>query len=95
MSIFIVIKLAGSDVKEWLEFCANMFNTIDPNSTKEQDLINRDFPTFNFDVLDGVEYEIDVTKVLCCNIKKLTHLTYCHNPFHIYSPLSYFHQLYK
>lgn len=40
-----------------------MFNTIDPNSTKEQDLINRDFPTFNFDVLDGVEYEIDVTKV--------------------------------
>ena len=39
-----------------------MFNTINPNSTKEQDLINRDFPTFNFDVLDGVEYEIDVTK---------------------------------
>ena len=39
-----------------------MFNTIDPNLTKEQDLINRDFPTFNFDVLDGVEYEIDVTK---------------------------------
>lgn len=39
-----------------------MFNTIDPNSTKEQDLINRDFPTFNFDVLDGVEYEVDVTQ---------------------------------
>ena len=57
-----VIKLTGSDVKEWLEFCANMFNTIDPNSTKEQDLINRDFPTFNFDVLDGVEYEVDVTQ---------------------------------
>lgn len=57
-----VIKLSGSDVKEWLEFCANMFNTIDPNSTEEQDLINRDFPTFNFDVLDGVEYEVDVTQ---------------------------------
>ena len=41
-----------------------MFNTIDPNSTKEQDLINRDFPTFNFDVLDGVEYEIDVLIIL-------------------------------
>lgn len=57
-----VIKLNGSDVKEWLEFSANMFNTIDPNSTEEQDLINRDFPTFNFDVIDGVEYEIDVTQ---------------------------------
>ena len=29
---------------------------------KEQDLINRDFPTFLFDVIDGIEYEIDVTQ---------------------------------
>ena len=57
-----VVKLTGSDVKEWVEFCTNMFNTIDPNSTEEQDLINRDFPTFLFDVIDGIEYEIDVTK---------------------------------
>ena len=57
-----VIKLNGSDVKEWLEFSANMFNTIDPNSSEEQNLINRDFPTFNFDVIDGIEYEIDVTQ---------------------------------
>ena len=39
-----------------------MFNTIDPKSTEEQDLINRDFPTFNFDTIDGLEYEIDVTQ---------------------------------
>ena len=57
-----VIKLTGSDIKEWLEFSANMYNTIDPNSKEEQDLINRDFPTFNYDVLDGVKYEVDVTK---------------------------------
>ena len=57
-----VVKLTGSDVKEWVEFCTNMFNTIDLNSTEEQDLINRDFPTFLFDVIDGIEYEIDVTK---------------------------------
>ena len=59
---FAVIKLNGADIKEYLEFCANMFNTIDPNSTEEQDLINRDFPTFNFDTIDGLEYEIDVTQ---------------------------------
>ena len=57
-----VIKLSGSDIKEWLEFSANMYNTIDPNSTEDQDLINRDFPTFNYDVIDGIEYEVDVTK---------------------------------
>ena len=57
-----VIKLSGADIKEWLEFCAGMFNTIDPNSKEEQGLINRDFATFNFDILDGLEYEVDVTK---------------------------------
>ena len=59
---FAVIKLNGADIKEYLEFCANMFNTIDTNLTEEQDLINRDFPTYNFDTIDGVEYEIDVTQ---------------------------------
>ncbi|SCH63765.1 Trifunctional nucleotide phosphoesterase protein YfkN precursor [uncultured Clostridium sp.] len=84
-----VIKLTGADVKEWLEFCANMFNTIDPNSTKEQDLINRDFPTFNFDVIDGVEYEIDVTQepkydkkgnVINENSSRIYNLTYNGKP---------------
>ena len=57
-----VIKLSGENIKEWLEFCSSMFNTIDVNSSEEQDLINRDFATFNFDIIDGINYEIDVTQ---------------------------------
>ena len=84
-----VVKLTGSDVKEWVEFCANMFNTIDPNSTEEQDLINRDFPTFLFDVIDGIEYEIDVTqppkynrngKVINANSSRISKITYNGQP---------------
>jgi len=41
---------------------AGQFNRIDPNSSAEQMLINEDFPTYNFDVIDGVTYEIDVTQ---------------------------------
>jgi 2',3'-cyclic-nucleotide 2'-phosphodiesterase/3'-nucleotidase len=57
-----VVKLTGADIKEWLEMSAGQFNKIDPASTAEQDLVNDKFPTYNFDVIDGVTYQIDVTK---------------------------------
>ena len=59
----IVVKASGKEVKEWLECSAGQFNQIDPNSTKPQSLINWEgFRTYNFDVIDGVNYQIDVTQ---------------------------------
>ncbi|WP_256218505.1 bifunctional 2',3'-cyclic-nucleotide 2'-phosphodiesterase/3'-nucleotidase [Bacillus sp. MUM 116] len=51
----------GVQLKEWLEMSAGQFNQINP-AAGEQLLINPDFPSFNFDVIDGVQYQIDVTK---------------------------------
>ena len=59
---FAVVKVTGKDVKEMLEFAAVMYNTIDPTNAEEQELINKDFPTFNFDTFEGIEYQIDVTQ---------------------------------
>lgn len=56
------LKMTGADVKEWLEMSAGQFKQINPAATGEQPLINTDFRTYNFDVIDGVEYEIDVTQ---------------------------------
>ncbi len=57
------MKASGKEVKEWLECSAAQFNQIDPNSSKPQSLINWDgFRTYNFDVIDGVKYQIDVTQ---------------------------------
>ncbi|WP_326469702.1 bifunctional 2',3'-cyclic-nucleotide 2'-phosphodiesterase/3'-nucleotidase [Enterobacter wuhouensis] len=59
----VVVKATGKEVKEWLECSAGQFNQIDPNSSKPQSLINWDgFRTYNFDVIDGVNYQIDVTQ---------------------------------
>lgn len=59
----VVVKATGKEVKEWLECSAGQFNQIDPNSSKPQSLINwNGFRTYNFDVIDGVEYQIDVTQ---------------------------------
>ncbi|MEH7436953.1 bifunctional 2',3'-cyclic-nucleotide 2'-phosphodiesterase/3'-nucleotidase [Neobacillus drentensis] len=54
--------VTGSQLKEWLEMSAGQFNQIDPSKTGEQPLINPNFQSFNFDVIDGVQYQIDVTK---------------------------------
>ena len=59
----VVVKATGKEVKEWLECSAGQFNQIDPHSSKPQSLINWDgFRTYNFDVIDGVKYQIDVTQ---------------------------------
>ncbi|ELY2735629.1 bifunctional 2',3'-cyclic-nucleotide 2'-phosphodiesterase/3'-nucleotidase [Cronobacter dublinensis] len=59
----VVVKVTGAEVKEWLECSAGQFNQIDVNSAKPQPLLNWDgFRTYNFDVIDGVKYQIDVTQ---------------------------------
>jgi 2',3'-cyclic-nucleotide 2'-phosphodiesterase/3'-nucleotidase len=56
------VRVDGATVKEWLERSAGVFRQIDPTGAGEQALIDDSFPSFNFDVIDGVTYEIDVTQ---------------------------------
>ncbi|MFL1405331.1 bifunctional 2',3'-cyclic-nucleotide 2'-phosphodiesterase/3'-nucleotidase [Marinobacter sp. M1N3S26] len=57
------VKLNGDELRGWLECSASQFNQIDVDSTAPQELVNfTGFPTYNFDVIDGVTYQIDVTR---------------------------------
>ncbi|TKI56412.1 bifunctional 2',3'-cyclic-nucleotide 2'-phosphodiesterase/3'-nucleotidase [Brevibacillus antibioticus] len=56
------VLVDGATVKEWLERSAGQFNQIDVKKADEQPLINESFPTYNYDVIDGVTYQIDVTQ---------------------------------
>lgn len=58
----VIMKVNGKDIKAWLEMSAGIFNTIDPNKSEVQELLNKNYPAFNFDTLDGLTYEIDVTQ---------------------------------
>ncbi|CCN38559.1 2',3'-cyclic-nucleotide 2'-phosphodiesterase/3'-nucleotidase [Vibrio nigripulchritudo SO65] len=59
----VALKVTGNEVKEWLECSAGQFKQIDVNSTAPQGLIDWDgFRTYNFDVIDGVNYQIDITQ---------------------------------
>lgn len=55
------VEITGAEVKEWLEMSAGIFNRIEPGLA-DQALINSDFPSYNFDVIDGVTYKIDLSQ---------------------------------
>jgi 2',3'-cyclic-nucleotide 2'-phosphodiesterase / 3'-nucleotidase len=57
-----VLKVDGATVREWLERSASIFLRIDPASAAEQPLLGPAFACYNFDVIDGVGYQIDVTQ---------------------------------
>ena len=52
------VAITGAQVKEWLEMSAGIFKQVEPGKA-DQALIDLDFPSYNFDVIDGVTYKID------------------------------------
>ena len=55
------VRVTGAQVKDWLERSAGMFNQVEPGST-DAPLLNPNFPSYNFDVIDGVSYQIDLSQ---------------------------------
>ena len=55
------VRVTGQQVKDWLERSAGMFNRVEPGAS-DVPLLNPDFPSYNFDVIDGVSYRIDLTQ---------------------------------
>ncbi len=55
------VKVTGQEVKDWLERSAGMFNQVEAGS-EDAILLNPEFPSYNFDVMDGVTYQIDLSQ---------------------------------
>ncbi len=55
------VLITGAQVKDWLERSAGIFNQVEAGKA-DQPLINPKFPSYNFDVIDGVTYQIDLTQ---------------------------------
>ncbi|MGJ8545379.1 MAG: bifunctional 2',3'-cyclic-nucleotide 2'-phosphodiesterase/3'-nucleotidase [Sulfitobacter sp.] len=55
------VRVTGQQVMDWLERSAGIFNQITPGA-QDAALINPEFPSYNFDVIDGVSYQIDLSQ---------------------------------
>lgn len=54
------LRLTGAELANWLERAAGLFHQIVPGG-QDQQLIDPDFPPFNFDIIDGLDFSIDLS----------------------------------
>ena len=66
-----VVKITGAELREWLEMSAGQFRRIDPQGEPAQQLIAPGYPSYNFDMIDGVSYDIDVSQAARYSVKGL------------------------
>src|SRR5690606_37614680 len=67
-----ILKITGAELKAWLEHAAQKFHQVVTPGRGEEPLYT-DFRGYNFDQIDGVEYQIDITKPLGERIVNLTY----------------------
>ncbi|MFQ6551356.1 bifunctional 2',3'-cyclic-nucleotide 2'-phosphodiesterase/3'-nucleotidase [Aestuariibius insulae] len=56
-----VLGVSGAVLRKWLEHSAGAFHQIHPH-LEDQPLYDAEYPSFNFDVMDGLTYEIDLSQ---------------------------------
>ncbi|PRX38383.1 2',3'-cyclic-nucleotide 2'-phosphodiesterase / 3'-nucleotidase [Meinhardsimonia xiamenensis] len=56
-----VLRITGADLRGWLERAASLFCQVTPGQTG-QALVKDGAPPYDFDIIDGISYEIDLSR---------------------------------
>ena len=67
----VVIEVTGQQLKDALEHSARYFAAYRPN-TAPADLVDTKIPGYNFDIAEGVSYDLDITKPYGSRIQNLS-----------------------
>jgi 2',3'-cyclic-nucleotide 2'-phosphodiesterase (5'-nucleotidase family) len=65
-----VLEVTGQQFKDALEHSAKYYNTYEPGKTPRE-LINDKIPAYNFDIAEGVTYDVDLSKPIGNRIQNL------------------------
>ncbi len=57
-----VLRTTGAGIRTWLERAASIYHQIDTLGSGPQSLIDKDFAPYNFDRLEGLTYDVDVSQ---------------------------------
>lgn len=84
----VALCLNGSEIAQWLERSVSLFQRVAPGAV-DAPLINLDFPAHNFDMLHGLNYEVDLSQparfdasgnVINAKARRIVNLTYRGRP---------------
>jgi 2',3'-cyclic-nucleotide 2'-phosphodiesterase/3'-nucleotidase len=67
----VVIEVSGKQLKDALEHSAKYFRAYEPNKPVA-DLVDEKIPGYNFDIAEGVNYDLDISKPFGQRIQNLT-----------------------
>jgi 2',3'-cyclic-nucleotide 2'-phosphodiesterase/3'-nucleotidase len=66
------VEISGAEVKAYLEYSAKFFVTLAPDAPVNVDTISDpSIPDYNYDVISGVDYDIDISKPIGSRITRL------------------------
>ncbi|NEY89886.1 bifunctional 2',3'-cyclic-nucleotide 2'-phosphodiesterase/3'-nucleotidase [Tabrizicola oligotrophica] len=57
----VALRITGRELADWLERSVSLFNRIAPG-TEDSPLIDPDFPAYNFDMIHGLTFRIDLSQ---------------------------------
>jgi 2',3'-cyclic-nucleotide 2'-phosphodiesterase/3'-nucleotidase len=66
----VVIEVTGQQLKDALEFSARYFRAYEPGRPPA-DLVDERIPAYNFDIAEGVSYELDISRPIGQRIQNL------------------------
>lgn len=84
----VALRISGADLRLWLERSVSLFRQIRPGQP-DQILIDSDFPAYNFDMIHGLSYTVDLShpprhdctgKVINPTAQRITDLAYQGQP---------------
>ena len=66
----VVIEVTGQQLKDALEHSAKYYKTYEPGKSLRE-LIDEKIPAYNFDIAEGVTYDLDISKPIGSRIQNL------------------------
>lgn len=84
----VALQITGADLRLWLERSVSLFRQIQPGQS-DQLLVDTDFPAYNFDMIHGLNYLVDLSqpprhdctgKILNPTARRITALTFQGQP---------------
>ena len=66
------VRISGKQLRDYLEFSNRYYKSVDTSTSSATLVIDRTIPGFNYDILAGADYTIDLTRPIGSRVTSLT-----------------------